>query len=103
MGGSDKAFFYTAWHFSLNQLVLCLVDHPFLESWDARYAYLIAKAEERRLRLYEMDLEWLNVKRLYENLPRPSEIATKKPQKVKKDNRTAQQIKDDIVRKLRQG
>lgn len=85
--------------------MLCLVDHPFLESWDARYAYLVAKAEERKLRLYEMDLEWLNVKRAYENLPRPSEIATRKVQNGKNDNRTAdnrtaQQIKDDIVRKL---
>ena len=57
-----------------------------------------AKAEERRLRLYEMDLKWLDMKRFYQNLPKPSEVASE--HKVK-DTRSAAQIKQGILRKLK--
>jgi len=45
-----------------------------------------------------MDLLWLLAKRHYNGLPQPSDIAN---ETRKKDNRTAKQIKNDIIKKLR--
>lgn len=77
--------------------MLCLVESPFLDSWNARFAYLAAKTEERRLRLYEMDLLWLDVKRHYANLPQPSDVAN---ERRVKDTRTGKQIVEDTLKKL---
>lgn len=84
----------------MNQVILCIVESPFLDSWKARYAYCEAKAEERKLRMYEMDLLWLNVKRHYNNLPQPSEVANKR--RIT-DNRSAKQIVADTLKKLKGG
>lgn len=84
----------------MNQVVRWLCDYPFLDSWDARYALMNAKSEERRLRLYEMDLLWLNVKRGYQNLPQPSEVAN---ESRVRDNRSGKQIMNDMLKKLQSG
>ena len=97
MQGTDRTFFYAARSYGVNQLVLCLVESPFLDSWGARFAYLRAKAEERRLRLYEMDLKWLDVKRHYDGLPKPSDVANDRKEQ---DTRSAEQIKQDVLKKL---
>lgn len=56
-----------------------------------------AKAEERRLKLYAMDLLWLDVKRHYENLPKPSDVAN---ERILKDTRSGKQIIKDTLKKL---
>lgn len=96
MEGTDSAFFYTARRFGLNNVVLCLTETS-LDSWEARVPYLSAKAEKRRLDMYQMDLLWLLVKRHYDNLPKPSDIEY---ESVVRDMRTAKQIQEDIIKKL---
>ena len=56
-----------------------------------------AKAEKRRLDMYQMDLLWLLAKRHYDNLPKPSDIEY---ESVVRDMRTAKQIQEDIIKKL---
>ena len=97
MEEADLAFFYAARSVGITNVVRWIVESPFLETWDARIMYFTAKMEERQLRLYEMDLLWLDVKRHYEDLPRPSEAANRK-----KDNRTAEEIRQEILRKFRE-
>lgn len=46
--------------------------------------------------MYGMDLLWLIAKKSYNGLPQPSEIASGK----KRDTRSAEQIKNDILKKL---
>lgn len=47
-----------------------------------------------------MDLLWLNVKRGYQNLPQPSEVAN---ENRTADTRSAKQIMSDIQKKLQAG
>lgn len=77
-------------------MIMCLAERPYLDSWTVRIPYLNAKVEERRLRMYEMDLAWLNVKGRYEGLPQPSKVGKKDT-----DSRSAEQIKNHILNKLK--
>lgn len=77
-------------------MILCLAETT-LDSWDARRNYLVAKSEQERLELYNMDLLWLLAKRYYQNLPQPSDVAESR--RVS-DIRTAKQIQQEIVRQL---
>lgn len=78
-------------------MILCLTEAVFLDSWDARFMYMSAKSEQKRLELYQMDLLWLIAKRWYPNLAQPSDVADDRKMK---DTRTAKQIQDDILRQL---
>ena len=90
-----KAFFYATRRYGVSIVVKCLTETR-LSTWDARYAYMDVKAEDRRLELYNMDLLWLLAKRHYDNLPQPSVVARGE----KKDTRTAKQIEIDTLKKL---
>lgn len=79
----------------MNNVVLCLSETQLM-SWDAIFPYLSAKAEKRRLEVYQMDLLWLIAKRWYPNLQQPSDIENQKP----RDTRSASQIKSDIYKRL---
>lgn len=83
----------------MNNVILCLTETQ-LDSWEARFPYLNAKIENRRLELYQMDLLWLIAKRYYNELPQPSEVANGAK---KRDNRSAKQITSDILKKLGAG
>ena len=80
----------------MNNVVLCLAEVS-LDSWEARYTYLSAKAEKRRVEMYQMDLLWLIAKRWYPNIPQPSDIEN---ERHVRDNRSAEQIKADIQKRL---
>ena len=56
--------------------------------------YLYAKEEQKQLKLYAMDLLWLDAKRHYDGLPKPSEIGNKQ---YTKDTRTAEEIIDETI------
>ena len=98
MEGADTAFFYTARSFSLSKTIITLVEQPQLE-WNGRIAYLGAKLEERRTDLYIGDLVYLLARTKYDlsGKPTPTEYEFKTR---RKDERSAQQIKDAIVKKL---
>lgn len=80
----------------MSNVVLCLCEVP-LDSWEARYPYLSAKAEKRRVEMYQMDLVWLIAKRWYPNIPQPSSVEN---EKHIRDRRSAEQIKADIQKRL---
>ena len=96
MEGTDRAFFYSARAYGVNQVVLWIADKPFLDSWASRFAYFSAKSEERNLYLYGMDLVWLGLKGRYD-IPQPSAYANKK---VIRDTRSAREIMKDTIKKL---
>ena len=62
--------------------------------WGGRMNYLLARREQEDLRLYAADLLWLDVKRHYDHLPRPSEAYSKRQTR---DTRTAEEIIDDTI------
>ena len=80
----------------MNNVILCLTETQ-LTSWNAIFPYLSAKAEKRRLEVYQMDLLWLIAKRWYPNIPQPSDIEN---ERTVRDRRTASQIKNDIYKRL---
>lgn len=80
-----------------------MVEHPELD-WSGRFAYTRAKIEKRNTELYAMDLLWLLTKATMVRFgdieaPPPSEVERKT---YTKDTRTAQEIKDDLLRKLKE-
>ena len=97
MEGTDPAFFYTARTFGVNNTIISLTEQTHLD-WVGRIAYMSAKAEKRRTELYAMDLVWLLAKKHYD-------IQTEQPSvcelgNSKRDRRTAEQIKKDLLKKL---
>ena len=74
-----------------------MVEQPLL-GWAGRNAYLTAKQEKDRIEVYAKDLLWLIAKRNYTGLKQPSDIYYNRD---KTDVRTAKQIADDVVKKLR--
>lgn len=103
MAGADKPFFSAARYFDLNSVVISLVEHPEL-GWSARREYLQAKAEKRAVEVYAMDLVWmlvrLNIKSgVSFDLRTPSDIEYSKNLK---DTRSAEQIKSDLLKKLKE-
>lgn len=69
-----------------------------MTDWRARRAYLRAREWRDKFAVYGLDLLWLLVKKQYPEaeLTQPSDMRGSR----KKDNRTAEQIKQDIVRKF---
>lgn len=92
----DRSFFYTARSFGINPIVLSFAEVPLFD-WNGRIAYITAKAEKERLKIYAYDLLWAAVKNNYRDLPMPSEIANNRK---RTDTRTAKQIIEDLVKDL---
>jgi len=102
MEGPDPAFFLAARHFGINHVVICLTEQPHLE-WNGRVAYMFAKMERRRTELYAMDLIWAIAKSLQDvQLPPPTSYELKDRHTPQRDERSAEQIKQDLLRKLRE-
>ena len=97
MERTDSAFFYTARAFGLNNVVICLTEQTHLD-WHGRVAYMTAKFEKRRTELYAMDLVWMLAKRYYDiQTPEPTRYELEhKPV----DRRSAEQIKQDVLKKV---
>lgn len=99
MEGPDPAFFYTARHYGINPVVICLTEQTHLD-WNGRIAYLTAIMDRRKTDLYGMDLIWAIAKSLQDiKLPPPTMVEFK--QKEKTDTRSAEQIKQDLLKSLR--
>ena len=66
--------------------------------WDARFAYLSARKENKLIEMYCWDLVWKLVTVHFDgDIPMPSDIVK---DNKKKDTRTSQQIYMDIINGL---
>ena len=66
--------------------------------WPARFAYLAARQDNKRIEMYCWDLVWKLVTAHFDgDIPMPSEINGIKKQK---DTRTAKQIFEDVINGL---
>jgi len=103
--GANRAFFYTARRFGINDTVISLTQYPQLD-WDGRSEYLRAVTNKRRVDLYAMDLVCIIARGLSARwggsfqgeLPSAIEYEVKK-----QDTRTAEQIQQGILKRLREG
>jgi hypothetical protein len=102
MEGTADAFFFQAGAFGLSDVVLTLVEQPHLD-WDGRGEYLRARLEKRAVDLYASDMIWMLAKAYLMrhgcdfDVPSPSSREYKKEEK---DSRSAQEIKDQLLKKL---
>lgn len=105
MEGADTAFFSASRRYGLSDTVISLVEHADLD-WRGRFEYLLAVANKRRTDLYAMDLICLIARGLSAkwggtfNGTFPSDLEYD----IKtQDNRSAKQIAQGILKRLRGG
>ncbi len=88
----------TCRNYGTDTVVLALNEIRLPLGWRGINAYLEARTKERQVAEYAYDLIWMLVRAQYDQFTAPMPSELRRPEK--RDERTAEQIKNDLLRKL---